>query len=72
MSTFCSRTRKWQNKRAIHVDSLLVAQLGASPYVLKLTKCGQSTAVLDIHLSTHRPIICKERPQVFKTISDQQ
>eukprot|EP00955_Chlamydomonas_euryale_P049985 354430-Chlamydomonas_euryale.AAC.5 len=30
-------------------------------------KCGQSTDVSDLHLSTHRPIIREERPQVFQT-----
>eukprot|EP00955_Chlamydomonas_euryale_P048540 354010-Chlamydomonas_euryale.AAC.6 len=58
-----------QNKCAIHVHFLLIAQLGAGPYVLKLTKCGQSTDVSDIHLSTHQPMIRKERPQVFKKLS---
>eukprot|EP00955_Chlamydomonas_euryale_P104632 365580-Chlamydomonas_euryale.AAC.14 len=51
---------------------LPIAQLGAGPSTLRLTKCCQWTGVSDIHLSTHRPIICKEIPQVFKTISDQQ
>eukprot|EP00955_Chlamydomonas_euryale_P086391 364209-Chlamydomonas_euryale.AAC.3 len=34
---------------------LLIAQLGASPCILKLMKCRQCMDVLDVHLSTHHP-----------------
>eukprot|EP00955_Chlamydomonas_euryale_P002415 26181-Chlamydomonas_euryale.AAC.5 len=63
---------KGQNDLTIHTHFLLDAQHGTGSYILKLTKCGQCTDVSDIHLSTHRPMIRKERPQVFKTIGDQQ
>jgi len=46
-------------------------QLWTGPCILKLTEFGQCADVLEIHLSTHRPIISKTT-QVFKTISDQQ
>jgi len=56
---------------------LHIAQLGAGPHILKLTKYGQCMEVLDVHISTHRLMICKETPCVFLctvlvTISDQQ